>query len=155
MWVGKTLFVPPIVKICQTLKITNHAFANTVTFANMLLLFFSIFHDWHWNTAVSFVFGFILAVMMGLLCLYWMLIAGLEPEMRFPVLKVFLVFRMMSFFMLLQHAMAFVLLGKVDISNAVYWFLLLVCDYARMIDRIPPKEKKVKKTSAKLSKEMA
>lgn len=128
LWIGKTLFVPPIVKLCQITRQSQFAISR--------LFWFIVALD-QLRVAETLASRIVAA----LFCVVMMITASLRADMPS--------FSMMGFRF---FAMAFLAL---DVVQAVaggqwrgveIWLLVLIAEYAATIETIPPSE--VRKTRA-------
>jgi hypothetical protein len=130
VWIGRTLFVPPIVKFCQVTGQSQFAVSRLFWFVAALDGF------WRADSMVS-------SVIFGVMSIVMMLTASLRADMPSQ--------SMMGFRML---AIAFLAL---DLFKAVstgawagieFWLLVLIAEYAATIRTIPPREEKKKAARA-------
>lgn len=120
LWIGKTLFIPPIVKLCQVTRQTQYAVSR-------LLWFFVALDQLRIAESLG---GKIFA---GLFCLMMMLSASLRADLP--------AFSMMWFRMMSLGFLAF------DIAHGLHaghwkgveiWVLVLFAEYAATIRTLPP-----------------
>jgi len=120
LWIGKTLFLPPIIKFCQWTRQSQFAVSRLFWFIAALDGFYRS------DTLFS-------SVVFGGLSLFMMVTASLRADM--PT-RSSLFFRML--------AMAFLLLDLVrGITTGIwtgieFWFIVLIAEYAATIRTIPP-----------------
>jgi hypothetical protein len=123
IWIGKTLFVPPIVKLCQLTRQSQYAVSRLFWFIAAMDGFYradSLFS--------SFLFGALSLVMM--------VTASLRAD---SPTRSSMWFRM--------FALAFLMLDLVTgaVSGAwagtEFWLFVLVAEYAATIRTLPPREK--------------
>lgn len=126
LWIGKTLFLPPIIKLCQLTRQSQFAVSRLFWFIAALDGFYRA------DTLFS-------SVMFGGLSLFMMVTASLRADM--PT-RSSLFFRMLA-----------ILFLGLDIMEAIttrhwagveFWILVLIAEYAATIRTIPPHEMKKK-----------
>jgi len=132
LWIGKNLFLPPIIKLCQLTGQSQFAVSRLFWFIAALDGFYRA------ETLIS-------SVIFGLMSIFMMLTASLRADM--PAYSS-LWFRML--------ALAFLGLdllkgAKTDEwAGTEFWLFVLIAEYAATIRRIPPREiKTAAKPSAK------
>lgn len=139
-WIGRTLFIPIIIRICQKTGVSQHFFANQCSMVVAFILLW-LFGPDHWGFLVWF----------GFLVFTEVLIAGLMPDIEIkpqgPRIRMFLVFLWLS-------VCAITVFG-VPLLGHVLYFLLLLGDYAREIDTIPPLEVEEKEPEGRLAEQEA
>lgn len=121
-WIGQTLFVPPIIKLCQLTRQSQFAVSRLFWFIAAMDGFYRA------DTLVS-------SVLFGVMSLFMMLTASLRADM--PT-RSSVWFRM--------FALAF--LGLDLIKGAVtgawsgteFWVFVLIAEYAASIRTVPPRE---------------
>jgi hypothetical protein len=141
-WVGKHLFVPPIVRVCQLAKITQYRF---IMYAR-LVAYIALISDppQHW-------YDWILYIWLTLVTLIYVFGAGLlSDEQMAAVVKKGDHFNTRMLFWFLTFYLLAVQTGihKTYSPWELAPLFLLFAEYARTIDTIPPLEAKEKKTSA-------
>lgn len=129
LWIGKTLFVPPIIRLCQLTRQSQFAISRLFWFIAALDGFYRA------DTLVS-------AVIFGGLSIFMMLTASLRADM--PT-RSSLWFRMLALGFLVLDVMQGARTG--NWLGAEFWVFVLVAEYAATIRTIPPHEHK-KKASA-------
>jgi hypothetical protein len=132
VWLGKTLFVPPIVKLCQLTRQSQYAVSRLFWFIAALDGFYRA------DTLLGF-------VIFGALSLFMMVNASLRADS--PTRSAFWM-RMFAFFLLIVDLLAGALTGAW--AGAEFWFFVLIAEYAATIRTIPPLE--AKRTAAKAAK---
>lgn len=121
-WLGRTLFLPPIVKFCQLTRQSQYAVSR--------LLWFLVALD-----QLRIATNFTSQVIAGLFSLFMMLTASFRADM--PAFSM-LWFRMLAFVLLLLDIASSLDSG---LWNGVeIWLLVLFAEYAATIRTIPPKE---------------
>jgi hypothetical protein len=124
LWIGKTLFVPPIVRLCQLTGQSQFAVSRLFWFIAALDGFYRS------ETLVS-------SIVFGLMSLFMMLTASLRADM--PA-RSSVWFRML--------ALGFLALDLVKGASAgewlgvEFWVFVLIAEYAATIRTIPPRQSK-------------
>jgi len=124
LWIGKTLFVPPIVKLCQVTRQSQFAVSRLFWFIAAL--------DGFYRAQTTF--G---SVLFGALSIFMMLTASLRADMPTS-----------SSMMFRLIALAFLFLDVLGglISDewlgAEFWIFVLIAEYAATIRTIPPLDAK-------------
>jgi len=131
LWVGKTLFVPPIIKLCQLTGQTQFAVSRLFWFIAAL--------D---QLRVAETLG--QKIIAGLFCLFMMVSASLRADM--PAFSM-LWFRMWALVFLILDTIRGLHVG--DWKGIEIWVLVLFAEYAATIRTIPPSE--IKKKTVKLA----
>ncbi|SNS80973.1 hypothetical protein SAMN06295912_11735 [Sphingomonas laterariae] len=122
LWVGKTLFVPPIIKFCQITRQSQHAVSRLFWFAAML-------SGLYWATsAVDY-------LIFGLGSFAMMFTASLRADHPTRSALWFRMFALVS--LVLRIAMIF---GGEAYDGIEFWFFVLIAEYASTIRTIPPRE---------------
>jgi len=121
-WIGKTLFLPPIVKLCQLTHQSQFAVSRLFWFVAALDAFYRA------ETLFS-------SILWGGMSVVMMVLAARRADV--PTAS-FLFFRMMALVLLVFD------LGKGAATGtwagAEFWLFVLVAEYAATIRTIPPKE---------------
>ena len=128
-WIGDNLFVPLIIKLCQTTAITQYRFHNVLTYVGLLMLLYSIL-------SVPFsLFQLVFGVIIVLVILWMTAILALIPDMKFLQIYFFRVIWVV-----------FLIWEIVEFKSWSTCINLLFCfaQYALTIEEIPPPEDKVK-----------
>ena len=130
LWIGKTLFLPPIIKLCQLTRQSQFAVSRLFWFVAALDGFYRA------ETLAS-------SIMFGVLSLFMMLTASLRADM--PT-RSSIWFRMFSLGCLALD----LLKGAVadDWAGAEFWILVLVAEYAATVRTIPPLDHRKNATKA-------
>lgn len=143
-WIGKTLFVPIIIRICQRLRITQNVFASYAwMIAVMTLLTDTLPHD---------VGGWIVYGLLVVMAVAMIIRAAMAPEM---------ISGNSSSFRLLIYMMGIGVVYIPDIMNHtfgishLYSIFVLFAEYAKTIKTIPPLEDKKEAKAPKLVKAKA
>jgi hypothetical protein len=133
-WIGTTLFVPPIVKLCQRTGQTQYAVSRLFWF---LAALDGLYRS---DTLVS-------AIMFGAMSVFMMLTASLRAD--WPT-RSSMMFRMLSLaFLVLDLVQGAV---KGEWAGLEFWLIVLAAEYAASIRTIPPAEataRKVAKANAR------
>ena len=129
-WIGKTLFVPPIVRICQWLGWSQRRFARTANMLFYLVLVGSGWADWNLFARTVLIAGAICAAVNA----SWMPDRSMRPINSVDVAcrRAVLIFASID--------TALLIVGS-ELSSprwVVAWLLLLAAEYARTVDTIPP-----------------
>ena len=133
LWIGKNLFVPPIIRLCQLTRQSQVAVARRFWFVAALDGLYRA------NTP----FG---AVVFGVLSVVMMLTAALRADM--PITST-LWFRMFSLAFLMIDIVTGAATGKW--AGVEFWLLALIAEYAGTIRTLPPigSTKRVRAATAK------
>jgi hypothetical protein len=124
LWIGKTLFLPPIVKFCQWTRQSQFAVSRLFWFIAAL--------DGFYRADTLFA-----SVVFGGMSLVMMVTASLRADL--PT-RSSLVFRMLALAFLLLDLMSAVVTGSW--AGIEFWLLVLIAEYAATIRTIPPREEK-------------
>ena len=128
-WIGQTLFVPPIIKLCQLTRQSQFAVSRLFWFIAALDGFYRA------DTLFS-------SVLFGVMSIVMMLTASLRADM--PT-RSSMWFRML--------ALAFLVLdiitgaGTGEWEGTEFWVFVLIAEYAASIRTVPPRESKKKKAA--------
>ena len=123
-WIGRTLFVPPIVKLCQLTRQSQFAVSRLFWFISAL--------DGFYRTDTLFgsiLWGGISAVMM--------VSAAWRADSPTPS---FMLFRLLAAFALVLDLIKGA--GPGEWAGFEFWIFVLVAEYAAIIRNIPPREKR-------------
>lgn len=122
LWIGKTLFLPPIIKICQLTGQSQFALSRLFWFIAALDGFYRA------DTLLS-------AIVFGLMSVFMMLTASLRADM--PAYSS-LWFRMLALLFLVLD----VIKGATtqEWAGVEFWVFVLIAEYAATIRTIPPRE---------------
>lgn len=131
-WIGSTLFVPPIIKLCQLTRQSQYAISRLFWFIAALDGFYRA------QTLIA-------SVLFGLTSLFMMVTASLRADM--PTRSSF-VLRMFALALLAIDILGGAITGKW--AGTEFWFFVLVAEYAATIRTIPPRESR--KAAAKAAK---
>lgn len=119
-WIGKTLFVPPIVKLCQWTRQSQHAVSRLFWFVAALDGFYRA------DSWVS-------SVVFGVMSIVMMLTASLRAD--WPTHSA-MPFRLLGLaFLILDVVRGFAGEGW---AGTEFWLFVLVAEYAATIRTIPP-----------------
>lgn len=124
VWIGKTLFVPPIIKVCQITRQSQYAVSR--------LLWFVVALD-QLRIATSLTSQ----IIAGLFSLFMMLSASFRADMPAFSMRWF---RMMALVFLILDVVSSV--GSGQWKGIEIWLLVLFAEYATTIDRLPPAEER-------------
>ncbi|MBW8910821.1 MAG: hypothetical protein JF564_02760 [Sphingomonas sp.] len=122
VWVGKTLFVPPIVKLCQITRQSQYAVSR-------LLWFVTALDQLRIATSLTS------QIIAGLFSLFMMFTASFRADM--PAISL-MWFRIMALLLLVLDVFSGVVSGAW--KGVEIWVLVLFAEYAATIRTIPPKE---------------
>ncbi|MES2289326.1 MAG: hypothetical protein V4530_06265 [Pseudomonadota bacterium] len=142
LWVGKRLFVPPIIRLCQRTgasQYTVHSYGWMI--ASLLVVYrFSL------NTLLDAVlFG--LSVLIGVTSI---IRAAMFPEMPFPERPSFRKFLLVGALVILAVDLLFLALrGTWSPSGHMVDIAMLFAEYALTIKTIPPRETETKRVLAR------
>jgi hypothetical protein len=129
-WIGKNLFVPPIVKLCQLTRQSQYAVSRLFWFVAALDGFYRA------DTLFS-------SILFGLLSLVMMVTASLRADM--PT-RSSMWFRMFALVFLLLDLITGAVTG--EWAGTEFWLFVLIAEYAATIRTLPPREAE-KKSAAK------
>ncbi|QDM40625.1 hypothetical protein [Altererythrobacter sp. TH136] len=121
-WIGRTLFVPPIVKFCQITRQSQFAVSRLFWFIAALDGFYRA------ETLVG-------SLLWGALSLIMMISAARRADQ--PTAS-FMFFRLLAVFLLLADVLKGILTS--DWAGFEFWIFVLVAEYAAIIRTIPPKD---------------
>jgi hypothetical protein len=124
LWIGKTLFVPPIVRFCQLTRQSQFAVSRLFWFAAAL--------DGFYRSDTLFA-----SILFGLLSIVMMVTASLRADV--PT-RSSMWFRMFALAFLVFDVAAAFLTGKW--AGTEFWIFVLVAEYASTIRTIPPRDSK-------------
>ena len=130
-WIGKTLFVPPIIKLCQLTRQSQFAVSRLFWFVAALDGFYR----------AETLFG---SIIWGGLSVVMMVTAARRADS--PTVS-FMFFRLLAVFLLALDLLKGAATG--DWAGIEFWIFVLVAEYAAIIRTIPPKE--AAKPAAKMS----
>lgn len=126
VWVGKTLFVPPIIKFCQLTRQSQYAVSR-------LFWFLTALDQLRIATTLAS------QIIAGLFSLFMLLTASLRADMPAFSMRWF---RMFALAFLILDVFSGVVSG--DWKGVEIWVLVLFAEYAATITNVPPSEKKRK-----------
>jgi hypothetical protein len=129
-WIGKTLFLPPIIKLCQVTHQSQHAVSRLFWFVAALDGFYRA------TDLIS-------SVLFGGMSLVMMVTASLRADM--PT-RSSLLFRMLALAFLFFDLIKGATLG--DWKGTEFWVLVLAAEYASTIRTIPPAKVRESRTAA-------
>ena len=122
VWIGKTLFVPPIIRLCQATRQSQYAVSR-------LFWFITALDQLRIATALS------TQIIAGLFSLFMMFTATFRADI--PAFSM-MWFRMMALVLLALDVFSGVVSGAW--KGVEIWVLVLFAEYAATIDTIPPIE---------------
>lgn len=121
-WIGRNLFVPPIIKLCQITRQTQFAVSRLFWFLAALDAFY------HAETLFW-------AILWGGISVVMLISAGRRADQ--PTAS-FMFLRMLALLLLVLDLFAGVVTG--EWSGVEFWLLVLIAEYAATIRTIPPTE---------------
>ena len=124
VWVGKTLFVPPIIKLCQVTRQSQYAVSRLFWFVTAL-------------DQLRIATSLTSQIIAGLFSLFMMFTASTRADM--PAFSM-MWFRMVALAFLVLDVLSGVVSG--EWRGVEIWVLVLFAEYAATIETIPPKEDK-------------
>jgi len=124
LWLGRTLFVPPIIKICQVTRQSQYAVSR-------LLWFITALDQLRIATTLA------TQIIAGLFSLFMIYTASLRADMPAFSMRWF---RMLALGLLLLDVVSS--LGSGEWRGVEIWVIVLFAEYAATIDRIPPDDRK-------------
>lgn len=119
-WIGKTLFVPPIIKLCQLTRQSQYAVSRLFWFIAALDAFYRA-ENWFWS------------IFWGLFSVIMMVTAVYRADM--PT-QSSMVFRLLASALLLIKVLQGFATGQW--AGIEFWLFVLVAEYAATIRSIPP-----------------
>lgn len=129
VWIGKTLFVPPIIKFCQMTRQSQYAVSRLFWFVTAL-------------DQLRIATSLTSQVIAGLFSLFMMFTASFRADMPAFSMRWF---RMLALAFLVLDVMAGVV-GN-DWKGVEIWLFVLFAEYAATITNIPPAESRQKSRS--------
>jgi len=126
VWIGKTLFVPPIIKLCQITRQSQYAVSR-------LFWFLTALDQLRIATSLAS------QIIAGLFSLFMMFTASLRADMPAFSMRWF---RMFALCFLILDVFSGVVSG--EWRGVEIWVLVLFAEYAATITTIPPSELKSK-----------
>jgi hypothetical protein len=153
LWLGKTMFVPLVIRICQRTKLsqyTLHTYIWLVILLYNLLRGPSVYGNGIW--------GWLFYGFLALVTLFWVIMAAVVPD-SIKTSATWLRYSFIFFFCFDCFGIVMTALVHKPMATAVIiavkdWFILLA-EYALTIKTIPPLEAKEKKLSGKLARQKA
>ena len=121
-WIGKTLFVPPIIKLCQLTRQSQSAVSRLFWFIAALDGFYRA------DTLI-------MSVIWGGLCIFMMITASWRADS--PTVS-FMFFRLLAIAILMLELLKGVTVG--EWAGTEFWVFVLIAEYAATIRTIPPSE---------------
>lgn len=126
LWIGKTLFIPLIVKMCHATRQSQYAISRLFWFMAMLSGLYRA------ETAIDY-------LIFGLGSFFMMLTASLRADQ--PTSSWFW-FRMIAFLGLIMRGASAAAEGS--LIGIEYWLFILFAEYAATIRTLPPSESRKK-----------
>jgi surface polysaccharide O-acyltransferase-like enzyme len=124
VWIGKTLFVPPIIKFCQITKQSQYAVSRLFWFITAL-------------DQLRIASSLTSQIIAGLFSLFMMFTASLRADMPAFSMRWF---RMMALALLILDVLSSLRTGQW--KGVEIWVLVLIAEYAATITNVPPAESK-------------
>jgi hypothetical protein len=121
-WIGKTLFVPPIIQLCQLTRQSQFAVSRLFWFIAALDSFYRA------DTLFS-------SVIWGVFSIVMMITASRRADT--PTTS-FMFFRLLGLVLLTLDLLKGAFAG--EWAGSEFWFLVLVAEYAATIRTLPPRE---------------
>lgn len=131
VWVGKTLFVPPIIKLCQATRQSQYAISRLFWFITAL-------------DQLRIASSLTSQIIAGLFSLFMMVTASLRADMPAFSMRWF---RMMALALLVLDVLSSLRTGQW--KGVEIWVLVLFAEYAATITNIPPAEDKKRAAALK------
>lgn len=128
-WIGKNLFIPPIIKFCHLTRQTQFAVARLFWFVAALDAFY------HAKTLFS-------TILWGGMSLVMMVTATRRAD---DPTASFMLFRMLGVLLFLLDTLRGVLTG--EWAGLEFWLFVLIAEYAATIRTLPPRELPSKKAA--------
>lgn len=122
LWIGKTLFVPPIIKLCQLTRQSQFAIARTFWFLAALDGFYRA------ETLLS-------SILWGAMSILMMVTAARRAD---SPTQSFILFRLLGIVFLAVDLVGGAATGSW--AGAEFWMFVLVAEYAATIRTLPPEE---------------
>lgn len=123
-WIGKTLFAPPIIKLCELTRQSQYAVSRLFWLIAALDGFYRA------NTLVS-------SLIFGVMSFVMVFAASLRADR--PARSI-LWFRMLALALLVLDLVTGAVTG--EWAGIEFWVLVLIAEYAATIETIPPRESK-------------
>jgi len=136
MWIGKTLFVPPIIKLCHLTRQSQYAISRLFWFMAMLSGLYRA------DSVLDY-------TIFGLGSFLMMLTASLRADQPTDS---WLGFRMICLVALILKLPAAAMTGQW--LGMEYWLFILIAEYAATIRTLPPRETKEKARKLAEAKEI-
>lgn len=124
VWIGRTLFLPPIIKFCQLTHQSQFAVSR-------LFWFFAALDGFYQSDS------WFSSILFGVMSVIMMLTASLRADMPTYSSRGF---RLLTVALLLLDVLMGVIGG--DWRGIEFWVLVLIAEYAATIRTLPPKEEK-------------
>lgn len=127
-WIGKTLFIPPIIKLCQVTRQTQFAVSRLFWFIAAL--------DGFYHAETLF-----WSILWGGMSVIMMITATRRADS--PTAS-FMFFRMLAVFLFALDVLKGIATG--EWAGVEFWVFVLIAEYAATIRTVPPSEVSKKKT---------
>lgn len=121
-WIGKTLFHPPIIKLCQLTRQSQFAVSRLFWFAAALNGLYRA------ETLIA-------SLIWGIASFFMMMTAARRAD---DPTSSFMFFRMLALVFLVFDLMRGIMVGAW--AGIEFWFLVLIAEYAATIRTLPPRE---------------
>jgi hypothetical protein len=122
-WIGRTLFVPPIIKLCQLTRQSQFAVSR--------LFWFGVALDGLYRAET--LFG---SLLWGGISLVMMVSAARRAD--YPT-QSFMIFRLLAVALLAMDVLRGAVTGQW--AGVEFWVFVLIAEYAAIIRNIPPRER--------------
>lgn len=132
-WIGKTFFIPPIIKLCQVTRQSQFAMSR--------LFWFVATCDGLYRAETR-----IQSIIFGVLCVSAMLTAALRAD--YPA-RSMMPFRFLGIALFLMDIMKGLATG--EWAGVEFWIFVLFAEYAATIRTIPPSEKQKRRSQSQHS----
>jgi hypothetical protein len=133
LWIGKTLFVPPIIKLCQLTRQSQFAVSRLFWFIAALDGFYR---------AESLLWS----ILWGGMSVLMMISATQRAD--HPTAS-FMFFRLLALVFLLLDVLEGAVTGKW--AGAEFWVFVLIAEYAATIRTLPPRESRSKAAKTRIA----
>lgn len=132
-WIGKTLFIPPIIKLCQVTRQSQFAMSR--------LFWFGATCDGLYRAETL-----VQSIIFGILCVVAMLTAALRAD--YPAQSM-MPFRFLAIGLFALDVMKG--FEKGDWAGTEFWIFVLFAEYAATIRTIPPSESQKRRSTVQAS----
>ena len=128
-WIGKTLFIPPIIKLCHATRQTQYAVSRLIWFVAALDGFYRA------ETLFS-------SILWGGLSVVMMITAVKRADAPTPT---FLFFRLLSVVLFIVELLKVAVTG--EWAGVEFWIFVLIAEYAATIRSLPPRDVSSRRTA--------